>query len=188
MNELGGFIVLSGSLFPLLIWFFVSIILAGLLSRLFKTRAVRLFGGIGLFVLIFMLPLADEIVGRLYFNYLCDTQTGIKVYQTVELPAEYWNEDGKPKFYDEMNGNFLLDGYGVEYKTGSFSSLFHIDNAGYSRVDKRSGKLLGETTEFRYWGGWMKRNLSPHNVAISCENRSENSFNLIKNIFKQKKP
>ena len=87
MNELGGFIVLSGSLFPLLIWFFVSIILAGLLSRLFKTGAVRLFGGIGLFVLIFMLPLADEVLGQMYFRYLCDTQTGIKVYQTVNCRA-----------------------------------------------------------------------------------------------------
>lgn len=139
---------------------------------------------VAVFVLI---PTWDEILGRVYFKYLCETESGVHVYKTVELPAEYWDEGGEPKFYDEKNGNFTLEGYRVEYATGAYSSLFHVDNSGHKRVDRRSGQVLGEVTDFRYWGGWMRRNLSPHNTANSCENRKEYSESLIKQIFKQKK-
>src|SRR4030067_3518574 len=60
---------------------------------------------VAVFVLI---PTWDEILGRIYFKYLCETQGGIKVYKVVELPGEYWAADGMPKFYDDKNGNFYL--------------------------------------------------------------------------------
>ncbi len=51
---------------------------------------------------LFYLPLGwDVILGRAYFHYLCATQGGVHVYQTVELGPEYWNPDGSPKFITE---------------------------------------------------------------------------------------
>jgi len=187
LNELLGFAVLTGPLWLILILLAVSIWIAVKIAKRFKPGITRIAGGVGIFLLLFALPFGDEIAGKIYFNYLCATQAGVKVYQTVELPSEYWKADGKPKFYDERNGNFNLEGYRVEYTTGTYSSFFHIDNAGAKRIDGRTGQVLGEVTDFRYWGGWMRRNLSPHNTADSCENRSERSNSLIKQIFKQKK-
>ncbi len=149
--------------------------------------SARFTGGIGIFLLVFLAPFADEIAGRMYFNHLCATEAGVKVYQTVDLPEVYWDEEGRAKFYDEKNGNFTLDGYRVEYKTGVYSSFFHIDNAGYKRLNNRSGQILGEITDFMYWGGWMRRNLSPNNTANACGNRREHSRSLVKQIFKRKK-
>lgn len=187
LNELLGFAVLTGPLWLILILFPVSIWIAIKLAKRFTQRAVKIAIGIGVFLLVFIAPFADEIAGRIYFNHLCANEAGVKVYQTVELPAEYWEADGKPKFYDEKNGNFNLEGYRAEYTTGVYSSLFHIDNAGYKRVDGRSGQALGEVTDFMYWGGWVRRNLSPNNTANGCENRRERSNNLVKQIFKPKK-
>jgi len=187
LNELLGFAVLTGPLWLILILLVVSIWIAVMVAKRFKRGGIKIVLGLLVFLLVFFVPFGDEIAGKIYFNYLCATQAGVKVYQTVELPSEYWKADGKPKFYDERNGNFNLEGYRVEYTTGTYSSFFHIDNAGAKRIDGRTGQALGEVTDFRYWGGWMRRNLSPHNTADSCENRSERSNSLIKQIFKQKK-
>lgn len=135
-----------------------------------------------------LIPTWDEILGRIYFKHLCETEGGVRVYKTVELPAEYWDGQGRAKFIDEKAGGFLLGKeYPPEYKTEAYSIFFHIDNAGYKRVDKQSGQVLGEVTDFRYWGGWMRRNLSLHNTADGCEGRIERSNNLIKQMFVPKK-
>lgn len=187
LDDLFGFAALSAGYLLLLAWLPVAIWIAVKLAKRFKSRATKIAGGVGLFLLFFVLPFGDEIAGRMYFNYLCATQAGVKVYQTVDLPAEYWDEAGKPKFYDEKNGNFRLEGYRIEYATGTYSPSLHIDNAGYKRIDKQSGQVLGEETDFRYWGGWMERSFSLHNTATSCKGGLERSSNLIKQIFKPKK-
>ena len=188
LNELLGFAVLTGPLWLILILLSLAIWIAVKAAKQFERRNAKIAVGLLVFLLVFFVPFGDEIAGRMYLNYLCATEAGLKVYQTVELPAEYWDEQGGPKFYDERNGNFNLAGYRVEYKTGVYSSFFHVDNAGYKRVDGRSGQVLGEVTDFRYWGGWIKRNLSPHNTAMHCDGGAERSNSLIKQIFTRKKP
>lgn len=187
LNELLGFAVLTGPLWLILILLPIALWIAVKAAKRFERRSTRIAVGLLVFLLVFFVPFGDEIAGRIYLNRLCATEAGVKVYKTVELPTEYWDDRGQPKFYDEKNGNFRLEGYRVEYETGVHSSFFHIDNAGYKRVDKQSGQVLGEVTEFMYWGGWMRRKLSPHNTADGCENRKERSSSLIKQIFKQKK-
>src|ERR1039457_1543473 len=48
-----------------------------------------------------IIPTAYSIAGDIYFDHLCSTEAGVKIYQTVELPAEYWDEKGNPKFIKE---------------------------------------------------------------------------------------
>ena len=181
MDTLLGLVVLTSPLFLIIAWLPISIWLTRKLVKWigFKNGAVRLAAGLFGFVLVFMLPFADEIAGRVYFNHLCATEAGVKVYKTVELPAEYWDEKGKPKFYVDWDSH-LGKKYPLLYKAGTYSSVLYIDNAGYKFVDKQSGQVLGEAVDFRYWGGWIARNFSPHNTATSCEL----SDNLINNIFK----
>jgi len=186
LKDFLGFAVLTSPFWLILIMLPVSIWIAVKVAKHFKRMSARLVGGVGIFFIVFLVPFSDEVVGRMYFNYLCANEAGVKVYQTVELPSEYWDEQGRALFYDAINGNFTLDGYRVEYKTGVYSPLFHIDNAGYKRINDRSGQVLGEITDFMYWGGWVRRNLSPHNTANACKNRREYSRSLIKQIFKRK--
>lgn len=186
IDALLGFAVLTGPLWLILVLLPVSIWIAIKIAKRFKQKSAKIAVGLGTFVLVFFAPFADGIVGKIYFNHLCATKAGVKVYQTVELPAEYWDGEGRARFYDPRNGNFNLEGYRVEYATGAYSSFFHVDNAGYKRISKESGQVLGEVTDFMYWGGWIRRNLSPHNTASGCEQRKERSYSLIKQIFRPK--
>jgi hypothetical protein len=186
LNELLGFAVLTGPLWLILILLAIAIWIAVKAAKRFVRRSAKFAVGLLVFSLIFFLPFGDEITGRIYLDYLCATKAGVSVYRTIELPAEYWDEQGRPKFYDEKTGNFNLKAYRIEYKSGVYSSFFHIENAGYKRVDGRFSQVLGEVTDFRYWGGWMRRNLSPHNTATRCSGGIERSNNLIKQMFKPK--
>lgn len=187
LNDLLGFAVLTGPLWLILILLSLAIWIAVKAAKHFEHRTAKIAAGLLVFLLVFFLPFGDEIAGRIYLSYLCATEAGLKVYQSVELPAEYWDEQGRPRFYDERTGNFNLEAYRVEYKTGSYSSFFHVDHAGYKRVDGPSGQVLGEVTDFRYWGGWIKRNLGLHNTAMRCDDAAERSNSLIKQIFTRKK-
>jgi len=134
LKALLGFAVLTSPLWLILILLPVSLWIAVKVAKRFKPGRVRFVGGLGVFLLLFFLSFADEIAGSIYFNYLCATEAGIKVYKTVELPAEYWDKYGRAMFYDEKNGNLDLATYSIEYQSGVYSSFFHIDNAGYKRV------------------------------------------------------
>jgi len=183
INELLGFVVLTSPLWLIVLLLILGTGIAVKVSMRFRTTAVKVVVGLGVVALFLIVPFADEIAGRIYFSHLCATEAGIKVYHTVELPAEYWDSAGKPKFYDERNGNFTLKGYRVDYASGTYTFFPRIEKAGYKRLDE-TGRVLGEVTDFLYWGGWIRRNFSPHNTATGCKDRREHSRNLVRQIFK----
>lgn len=178
MNELLGFIVLSGPLLLILLWLPVSIWIAFKVSKRFTQPGKKLAVGISLFILTLLLPFADEIIGRIYFNHLCTTQAGVKVYQTVELSAEYWDGEGRARFLNE-NGD--LDKTMLERRLSepaiknTYSNFFGIDEYRHQVVDTH--KTLGEVINFMHWGGWISRNLNPGGPsAIDCKNFQGNKF------------
>jgi len=85
------------------------------------------------------------------------------------LPAEYWDEDGKPLFYD---GNALpykeYVNAGVKANAVEKLEAFGIQKFGLVFEDEINGQKISEVVGFRYWRGWLTRNFSPHNTAISC--------------------
>lgn len=177
MDALFGFAVLTSPLLLILILLPVCILLAIKIAKRFKPGIARLAGGVGIFLLLFALPFGDEIAGRIYLSYLCATQAGVKVYQTVELPAEYWDEQGRVKFKtfkSDTPGIITLIGitepiFEESSFTEPYSPLFRVEKAGFRLREIESKKITGEIVYFMYWGGWMRRNLSPHNSATSCE-------------------
>ncbi len=183
IDTLLGFAVLTGPLWLILILLPVSIWLAVKIAKQFKPGATRIAGGVGIFLLLFALPFGDEIAGRIYFSHLCVTEAGVKVYQTVELPAEYWDERGIAKFYRDFD-SLLGKTYSAKYTPGSYSLFFHIDNAGYVYSNTQTGQVLGEAIDFRHWGGWIRRNFNPGGPsATRCIDYSDPSNRLIDRIF-----
>ncbi len=166
MNELLGFMVLSGPLFPALMWLVITTILVLVAVRPagdFRRRAsIKLLA----FVVILVLPFSDEIVGHLYLRYLCETQGGFKVYKTVELPAKYWDRSGNPIFitfsrFDKYKKNgvmnpAMLPEYEVDFKTEKYSSLFKIKKFRFWYLEKETKNILAEYKSFSYAGGWLK--------------------------------
>jgi len=174
-----GFMVLSGPLLLVLIWLPVSIWAAAGVSKRYAGGSLkrRISIGVLLFVAIFLVPFADGIAGRAYFNYLCATKAGMKVYQTVELPAEYWDEEGRPilkMFRSDSPGTINLVGvrdpiFQQVGFTEHYNNLFHIDRTGFRLREISSKNIFSEITYYKYWGGWLTRSFSLNNSAVSCE-------------------
>jgi len=180
IKALLGFVVLSGPLWLIFILLPVSLWIAVKVAKRFKAGGVRFVGGVIIFLLLFFLPFADEVAGRIYLNYLCATEAGIKVYRTVELPAEYLDKQGESKLFNKngyLNHDFWvkeLDESGG--KVERYSSIFAIDKDTSPIKERISQNVLAEVTTFRYWGGWIRRNLSPNNVADSCKFINDKNF------------
>lgn len=71
--------------------------------------------------------------------------------------------------YNESNGNFTLPSekfYNYELKKAY--RLFGIKEHRTIILDINTQKIIGEKLLFRYWGGYISKNFTPHNSAISC--------------------
>ena len=176
MKQLLGFAVLTGPLFMIVLWVPVCIALGVLVGRkvIKKSLPLKITGGLVVFLIILLLPVSDEIAGRIYFNHLCETEAGVKVYQTIELPAEYWDKDGKPTFYKGAKNNdvpsyaFKRLGIDIDAKWVEKKRLLHVSQFGTVVREKKSGKKYSEVVGFGYKGGWIMRELTPHPSGLSC--------------------
>ncbi len=185
LNPFLGFAVLTGPLWLILILLPVSIWIAVKIARRFKQRGAKLVGGLAIFLLVFLVPFGDEIAGRIYHSYLCATEAGVKVYKTVELPAEYWDVQGKPKFYDEKNGNFTLsNNYPTKLESEKYSSFLGIDKLVSVLQSQEKSELISENISYRHWGGWVRRNFSPNNTATACDNYLEQYGSFVRQVFR----
>lgn len=163
----------------------VYVVIGGLILKRISSSWLK-----GLVVAILILiPTGDEIAGHLYFNHLCNTEAGVKVYQTVELPAEYWDAQGNPKFFNDqgyLDRKLLADKLMGEIHSEPYQSILGIEKSVIATKEKSTKRVLASTTTFLFWGGWVVRNFSPHNTAASCAFMDEPSFNrdLYGRLFK----
>ncbi len=174
MKQLLGFMVLTGPLFLIVLWVPVCIALAVLVAKklIKKSLPLKITGGLAVFLIILLLPVSDEIAGRIYFHHLCETEAGVKVYQQIELPAEYWDENGKPKFFNKqgyLKHEFWVNFIDEDSHVIHYSQILGIDKDFTIVKRKNSKRKLADIITFRFWGGWLRRNFSPHNTANSCQ-------------------
>ncbi|MEO1768096.1 hypothetical protein [Thiobacter aerophilum] len=182
MDALLGFAVLTGPLWLIVLALLLGIGISVALPKRLKQKSAKFMSVIGVFLILFLLLFGDEIAGRIYLSHLCATQAGVKVYQTVELPKEYWDEEGIAKFYRNFN-SLLGKSYSRKYKSEIYSSIFHIDKVGFVYSNKNSDQVLGEEIDFGHWGGWIRRNLTTDRSAKSCIDYSDPSNRLVDRIF-----
>ncbi len=137
-----------------------------------------------------LIPMGDEVVGRITHSYLCSAEAGVKVYETAELPADYWDKDGRARFL-KPNGDLdkpvLQNRFDEPAVKKTYSYVFGIDEYRQQVVDNSTRKTLGEVINFMYWGGWVSRNLSPHPSAVDCKELHGNMFwnNFYSSLFKR---
>lgn len=107
----------------------------------------------------------DVILGRVYFNYLCNKDGGVHIYETVDLGSEYWNEDGSPKFYTDRGAfdESVLEGkyQFVRVRDSSFTTIFNIRRDVHKVIESLNKKILGERVAYQYWGGWVMNTWQP---------------------------
>ncbi|MBI4937115.1 MAG: hypothetical protein HY846_02640 [Nitrosomonadales bacterium] len=176
MDTILGLAVLTSPLFLIIAWLPISIWLARNLVKWigFRNGAVSLVAGLLGFVLVFMLPFADEIAGQLYLNHLCSTEAGVKVYQTVELPAEYWDGRGRPRFI-APNGfvDMKLLPNRFEWRNVDepyIDSVIKVKKSRWQFIDKESRVILGERISYMRYFGWLNRFSPAPNIGEGCRN------------------
>jgi len=86
---------------------------------------------------------------------MCAKDGGVRVYETVRLPAESFNQWGQPNFYRPDQGNKAL---GPEYIFKQSISYQHQGSPSLHRYhvqvfSRASGKLLGESIGYSRGGG-----------------------------------
>jgi hypothetical protein len=95
---------------------------------------------------------------------LCKKDGGVKVYETVTLPASEFGPGGEPMFRWRVPGTARDQIFGPEYRYGSSRATLVGDVASkqdtgqlvrlHWTIHRRSdNKLLGEQTEYRRSGG-----------------------------------
>jgi hypothetical protein len=115
---------------------------------------------------------------------LCAIDGGIKVYETVELPPEKFNEWGQINFLRYTQGENAL---GAEYIFKREITYFEKVNPHiirfHSKVIRRDdSKLLGETTLYKRSGGDLP--LPGYPSSYFCPSVNEADVNaLLKQIF-----
>lgn len=112
-------------------------------------------------VILLALVLAYYEGRKAYWDYqvqeMCEKDGGIKVYKTIGLPADKFNEWGQPNFYKPANGKNAL---GDEYIFISGTQYYRKGNPQVARyyvqvVQRRDGEVLGESISYGRGGGDM---------------------------------
>ena len=168
-------------LLGLLLWIAVSGGLAWLAARLLTRRSskpwLRPLLAMLLLPLIFMVPLADEIIGKFQFDRLCEEAKEVKVYATHPVGEELYTPEGKWRGSDTGDDVFRLSEIKKRIvRWDSDSSFPEIVPASipikkhHTKIyDETDGRLLAEWDSYGTSGGWLSQNFEvPFFVRQQC--------------------
>jgi len=139
---------------------------------------------IGTAVFLLFAPVADSIVGEVYLKYLCATQGGIHVYETVELGAEYFKDDGVPVFYDRNKGLHEMSMGGRYFGSSeaeTISKALNVEMIIDRIVDAENNSTLGSIIYFAHFGGWLINSTGLHVNGSMCPS-DYIKVNYVKNL------
>ena len=112
------------------------------------TRKVAMF--LTVLVIFALAPILDELLGQAYFAYLCRSESDFVVYHKIELPAEYWNPDGSPKFLAknlDLDDKKLAARFQFHLAGGGYRA-FNIERTLMQIVDVNNKEVVGEYMNF----------------------------------------
>jgi hypothetical protein len=151
---MGLFVLLGFIAYAVVAKFIVSAIGKYSGSKIAKYAAIVVF---------VLIPVWDIIPGQLYFQHLCETEAGVKVFRTVEVDRAYFKPDGKA---DDQK---LAERYPhVTRFDRNFSPTFHIAKTESTIQDKQTKEILGTAANFSYRGGWLTTFVLVDATGSSC--------------------
>lgn len=151
----------------LVVYLLVTIAVTRWIVRIPKRASRKLIVGLVSLAVFALIPTWDMILGRMYFNRLCETEVGVQVYETVELDPKYFQKYAEPNFFSSKSPNyffkdhsldefFLENRYVIERERNrQHSELFNIAKRSYFVIDRKTDQTLGSETYFVYFGGWL---------------------------------
>lgn len=114
-------------------------------------------------VVLVLIPVWDIIPGQLYFQHLCETEAGVKVFREVEVDLSYFKPDGK------LDDQKLTERYPhVTRFDRNFSPAFHIAKTESTIQDKQTKEILGTAANFSHRGGWLTTFVLVDTTGASC--------------------
>lgn len=178
-------------LMPILIAYVVAIIAITIFIVAKQKRLIRKIILSVLIPLVFLIgPFVDQLIGKQYFEYLCDKKSGLVVYETVSLNDYEFDKNGKLKYWKGVK-----DFFDFNYKDRYVSGL-HLNDKEYINYgieessvyikDTRSNSLIGEYRSYQFVGGVVARQISTFvsGGAIVCKKIDDNAMDdLISAIF-----
>src|SRR5687768_11929059 len=148
MDELLGFVVLSALPLALLAILVLGCVAVWLAIRGTKTRWKKGLAALLAASIVVLIPTWDVIAGRIHFNRLCATESGIRVYKKVRLDPvlrEVQLPDSVPKYEHMPIAKRYPYGYESSEKIPGPATIK------FSREfirDARTGEVLGTVTTF----------------------------------------
>jgi hypothetical protein len=124
-----------------------------------------------------LIPTWDEILGRIYFKHLCETEGGGQTFKTVEVGKEFFLKPGEidmgtagrlPAKGGELNIKKIEGNFPVIRKSTEISKILKIKKSEISITEKATGNVLAKHTNFGYFGGWVARHSVAHVTGIRC--------------------
>lgn len=140
----------------------------------------------------FALAVWDEVWGYVYLRHLCASEGGIKVYKTVTLGPEHWNEGGLPRFISfEAGGMFkpFLDGrYQITGTGKTMSGWPQISRSDYAVVDLLTKEQLAVRTTFFADHGWLLEAPGGQISRRTCPPTNDVDYKLVASAFRKSPP
>ncbi|WP_147435845.1 hypothetical protein [Sulfurisoma sediminicola] len=118
-----------------------------------------------LFPVVFIAPLADEIVGKYQFERLCEEAKEVKIYGTIPVGEELYTHEGKWRSSDTGDNDFQLQEFReslVLWDSGGpfpkeISAAIPIRMYQTKLYERKTKRLLAEWKQFNTPGGWLSQ-------------------------------
>jgi hypothetical protein len=176
-------------LFIVVVYVGVAVFLAWLLARRRQTPKAKAIAATLTLLVFALIPTWDILPGRLYFNHLCATEGGLKIYKTVEgvdgfyfFPGAEFRREALEKFgYEFVEAGSKESGY-VRYTFASNEIVrkeiialiskyairgsedllpLNIKRRQEAILDLNSNEKLAERNIFYYSGNWLQVRMKP---------------------------
>jgi len=174
MNELMGLAILGLPTLAVAAAVLVGVVTVTIAILLQETGRKKVVAGLATGLIVILIPTLDEVVGRMYFDRLCSTESGARVYRQAELPSEYWDAQGTPK--DRVVGLSpahhaieIGDRFQVEMRSKEvLSEVLRINKRRSVILEKGVDDPVSELIGFEYGGGWFTNATSLRPEGKTC--------------------
>ena len=99
----------------LVVYLLIAVLVTWAIAKRQKSGKAKWLAGFFSVAVFVLIPTWDWVLGSIYFKYLCEVDAGFKVYQTVKLGREFFDEKGAAKFIEpkgDINWKMLGGRYG----------------------------------------------------------------------------